>query len=183
MTCINKKIITPINLGFTSIFIVICFFLPLSLSQESYAEMKKVSGTSKQITKLIAKETYFDQTKIRFINNLNVWSSANPDWDNAKTFTAYFYINPTRQGDDYKGCTAITHPNGDQTFFEYDGSWKGVLPRDGFRWTSETNGILTGGTGKFKGIRGTFISNGKGDGRTDLGGEWEIKYEIASTNN
>jgi hypothetical protein len=145
--------------------------------------MKKVSGTSKQITKLLEMETYYDQTKVRFVNSLNAWSSADPEWDKAKTFSAYYYINPTRQGDDFRGCTVITYPNGDQSFIEYDGSWEWVLPRDGFRWTSEINGIFTGGTGKFEGIRGAFTSKGKGNGRTDLGDEWEVKYEIASTNN
>jgi hypothetical protein len=145
--------------------------------------MKKVSGTSKQIAKLLADETLYDQTKVRFLNNLQMYSSADPDWNKAKVFSAYFYINPTRQGDDYYGCLAITHPNGDQTFIKYDGSWKWVLPRDGYRWTGETKGRFTGGTGKFEGIRGTITSKGKGDGRIDLGSEWKIEYEIAPNSN
>jgi hypothetical protein len=70
-----------------------------------------------------------------------------------------------------------------QTFIKYEGSWKWALPREGYKWTSESKGRFTGGTGKFKGIRGTFTSKGKGDGRKDLGSEWQIEYEITSTTN
>jgi hypothetical protein len=174
---------TNISRGLTSIFLAICFLFPLVQSQEAYAEMKKVSGTSKQIAKLFADETFYDQTKVRFLNNLQMYSSDDPDWDKAKVFSVYFYVNPTRQGDDFNGCLAITHTNGDQTFIKYEGSWKWVSPRDGYRWDSETKGVFTGGTGRFKGIKGTLSSKGKGNGRKDLGGEWEIKYEIAPTNN
>ena len=174
---------TNISRDLTSIFIAICFLFLLIQSQEAYAEMKKVSGTSKQIAKLLADETLYDQTKVRFVNTLKMYSSADPDQDKAKVFSAYLYINPTRQGDDYNGCLAITHPNGDQTFIKYVGSWKWVLPRDGYRWTSETKGVFTGGTGKFEGVKGTRTSKGKGDGRKVLGSEWKIEYEIASTNN
>ena len=183
MVPINKSKVTIINRGLTSIFIVICCLLSLIYSPKAYAEMKKVSGTSKQVTELLDYEIYYDQTKVRFENHLFMWSSVDPDWDKAKIFTAHFYINPTHQGDDHNGCLAITHPNGDQTFIKYDGSWKWVLPREGVRWVSEKKGQFTGGTGKFEGIRGTFTSKGKGDGRRHLGGEWEVEYEITSTNN
>ena len=169
--------------GLVSVTFVICILLSINYSQKAYAEMKKVSGTSTQISKLSADQILHDQTKVRFVNNLHLFNSTDADWDKAKVFSAYFYINPTRQGDDYNGCFAITHANGDQTFIEYEGSWKWVLPRDGYRWTSETKGRFTGGTGKFEGISGTWASKGKGDGQKDLGGEWEIEYEIASTNN
>ena len=172
-----------ISRDLTAFFFVSCLLLSLFFSQEAYAEMKKVSGTSKLLESLITTgATYPDQTRVRFINNLQMYSSADSDWDKAKVFSAYFYINPTRQGDDYNGCLAITHPNGDQTFIKYDGSWQWVLPRDGYRWTAETKGQFTGGTGKFKGIRGTISSKGKGDGPKDLGSEWEIEYEIAPAN-
>jgi hypothetical protein len=169
--------------GFISIFIVISIFLSIIYSQKAYAEMKEVFGTSTLISNLYAGQIFHDQTNVRFVNNLHMFSSTDADWDKARAFNAYFYINPTRQGDNYNGCFAITHANGDQTFVQYEGSWKWVLPRNGLRWTSESKGRFTGGTGKFEGIRGTWASKGKGDGTKDLGGEWEIEYEISSTNN
>ena len=80
--------------GLTSIFFVICILLSINYSRKAYAEMKKVSGTSTQISKLYAGQTFHDQTKVRFVNNLHMLSSTNADWDNARVFSAYFYINP-----------------------------------------------------------------------------------------
>jgi hypothetical protein len=70
---------TNISRDLTSIFIAICFLFLLIQSQEAYAEMQKVSGTSKQIAKLLADETLYDQTKVRFVNTLKMYSSADPD--------------------------------------------------------------------------------------------------------
>ena len=145
--------------------------------------MKKVSGTSKRVIESRAYEKYYEQTKVRFANNLQMYSSADPDWDKAKVFSVYYYVNPTRQGDDFDGYLAITHPNGDQTFVKYEGAWNWVLPREGSRWIIESKGQFTAGTGKFKGIRGTFISKMNGDGSRELEQVWEVEYEIASTNN
>jgi len=36
---------------------------------------------------------------------------------------------------------------------------------------------------KNEGIRGSFTSKGKGNGQSNITGEWEIEYEMASTNN
>jgi hypothetical protein len=74
-------------------------------------------------------------TKTRLVNTFESFSSADPDWDKATVFSVVFYINPSFDGDVYKGCFAITHQNGDQTFVEYDGSWGWVQPKDGINWT------------------------------------------------
>jgi hypothetical protein len=71
--------------------------------------MKIVAGTSKLLKRLITtNETYPDQTRVRFTNNLQMFSSADPDWDKAKVFGVRYSINPTRDGDPYNGCLAIT---------------------------------------------------------------------------
>jgi len=183
MTTITKITATITNRGLTIIFILICFLLSLIQSQEVYAEMKKVTGTSKPIERLLAVERYYSGTNVRFVNHLLMYNSVDPNWDKAKVFSAFYYINPTGQGDEFRGCLAITHHNGDQTFIEYNGSWKWVSPRDGLRWNSEITGVFTGGTGKFKGVKGILNSNVKGDGQNTIGGEWEVEYELASTNN
>jgi hypothetical protein len=147
------------------------------------AEMKKTIGTSKELSKLLSVETNRLKENVKFVNTLFEWSSADPIWDKTKIFSVRFSINPTRRGDDYMGALAITDPNGDQAFIEYSGSWKFASPGEGVTWISENKGTLTGGTGKFKGIRGVYTSKGKGFGRKYLGSEWEIEYEIALTNN
>lgn len=124
MTTIKKSKVTIINRVLTRIFIVLCFFLSLIQSQEAYAEMKKVSGTYEVITRLLDVKTSYDQTIVRLVNDRFMYSSSDPDWDKAKSFSVRYLINPTGEGNDYRGCSAITHPNGDQTFIEYTGSWK-----------------------------------------------------------
>ena len=185
MATINKSKVTIINRSFIIFFIVICFLLSLIQSQEAYAEKKKVSVTSKLLKTLITTdETYPDQTRVRFINNLQIFSSADPDWDKAKFFGVRYSVNPTRDGDPYNGCVAITHHNGDQTFIKYAGSWKWVLPKDGLSWISESKGEFSGGTGKFEGISGTVTIKVEGKGPSHyVSSKWEFEYEMASTNN
>ncbi len=185
MATTNKSKVAVINRAYTTIFFAICFLLTLIQSPEADAEMKKISVTSKLLkTLLTSDEIYPDQTKVRFINNLQILSSADLDWDKAKVFGVRYYINPTRDGDPYKGCVAITHHNGDQTFIRFDGSWKWIEPKDGFSWISESKGEFTGGTGKFEGISGTVTITVEGKGpRHYVSSKWEFEYELASTNN
>ena len=178
MTTNKKRKVTTINRALMSIFIVLCFFLSLNQSQEAYAEMKKVSGTYEQIAKLIDGRTIHGQTTVLIANYRFMYSSSDPDWDKATTFDLRYYVNPTFQEDKYGGYAATTHPNGDQTFTEFNGTWKWVLPRDGFKWTTLYEGIFTGGTGKFKGIKGTITIKGKGETQMIHTGEWEVLYEI-----
>ena len=77
--------------GLVSVTFVICILLSINYSQKAYAEMKKVSGTSTQISKLSADQILHDQTKVRFVNNLHLFNSTDADWDKAKVFSAYFY--------------------------------------------------------------------------------------------
>jgi hypothetical protein len=124
-------------------------------SQEAYAEVKKVSVTSKLIKVLMTtNDIYPDQTKVRFINNLQIFSSADPDWNNAKVFGVRYFINPTRDGDPYRGCVAITHNNGDQTFIKFEGSWKWAEPKDGVSWISESKGEFIGAQANLRALVG-----------------------------
>ena len=180
MKLLKKTELFASSQGLISFFIVTCFLLSLFQNPEAYAEMKKVTGTSKIVNNLLDYEKHYGQSKVRFVNILQIYSSAEPDWNNAKVFNACYYVDSTHQGDDYDGCLVIMHPNGDQTFMQYEGSWNWVLPRKGYQWISDTKGRFTGGTGKFKGIRGSFKYKGKGDGKKDLGGEWVVEYEIVN---
>ena len=159
------------------IFILIFTGGSLFHSHEAYAEMKQVIGTTKLI-KVLWDASSSDQVSVRFVNNHQIFSSSDPDWDKAKVFSAYYSVNPTGEGDDYKGCWVFTHQNGDQSFALYDGSWKWKLPKDGMKWTAVSKGTFTGGTGKFEGIRGTILVEVEGDGRNYVKNGWEFKYEL-----
>ena len=139
--------------------------------------MKQVFGTSKLI-KVLSDESYYDQVNVRRVHNHAIFSSSDPDWDKAKIFSAYYFINPSAEGDDYKGCWVFTYLNGDQSFAKYDGSWKWKLPKDGLNYTAESKGTFTGGTGKFEGIRGTVLVTVEASGQTYLKTDWEVKYEL-----
>jgi hypothetical protein len=161
-----------------SIFVMIFFGGALLHVHEASAEMKKVSGTSEIPKRILTSQFLLNETNVRLVNNLQLYSSADPDWDKARVFSMYFYINPTRDGDDYRGCLVITHQNGDQTFVEYDGSWKWTTPREGAKWIAESKGRFTGGTGKFEGIKGTITVKSEGLGSSTTSSGWEIEYEI-----
>jgi hypothetical protein len=173
MMTINKSKVIII-----SIFIIIFFGGSIVHIQEASAEMKKVYGTSQLLRRLVTDDNNYDQTRFRLINNIQLYSSADPDWNKAKVFSIYYYINPTRDGDPYNGLLAITHHNGDQTFVKYDGSWKWALPKDGYSWISESKGRFTGGTGKFEGISGTITIKVEGSGQSYISSKWETEYEI-----
>ena len=62
-------------------------------------------------------------------------------------------INPSEEGGDLRHYGVITHPGGDQTFVESEGSWKMDNSVAGFNWSFELSGRFVGGTGKFERIR------------------------------
>ena len=162
-----------------TISMLVLIFLGGSLfhGQKAYAEMKQVFASSKNRI-LLSDDTYFDQVRVRVVNNHQIFSSSDPDWDKAKFFCSLYYINPTGQGDDFKGCFVITHQNRDQSFIKFEGSWKWKEPKDGWKWTAEIKGSFIGGTGKFEGIRGTVLIEQEGAGQQRLKTDWEIKYEL-----
>jgi hypothetical protein len=173
MTTINKSKATIFNRSLTSIFIVICFLLSLIQSQEAYAEMKKVSGTSKAIVRLA--ETQIAVADITQKGSLEVFrsvlSSADPDWNDAR----FFYIRydePTKEWGK-KGYGVITHPGGDQTFIKFVIR---ELSAAGSAATGEWEGFFIGGTGKFKDIKARWLLKWKfttTEGRLD---EWKVEY-------
>jgi len=100
-----------------------------------------------------------------------VLRSADPDWDNARTFTIRF-DHPTKIKW-FKGYIAITHPGGDQTFMKFEGKEESL----GAEAIYEAKGRYIGGTGKFKGITGTGAFNQKWTlAKTTT--QWKTEYEV-----
>ena len=160
-----------------ALIVSICLMVSLIQPQQAYAETKKVSGTLKMYNRLV-------QTSIRTPNPANktwvnvdqsIFSSDNKDWNNAY----FFYVTYTEISEEYdsKGYGTITHSNGDQIFIEIVSKLtsKGGLVGD---TTGVRKGKILGGTGKFEGIKGNFLSKFKQtmmEGRT---AEWEVEYKV-----
>ncbi len=120
--------------------LVIPVYLLVSLIQyqEAYAETKKISGTFKAIVQL------------SFCARHSVLSSADPDWNNARFFSASS-LEFTKPGY-FNGYSVITHPSGDQTFIKFTDkmiSSDGHRETGGSETTGETEGFFMKGTGKF----------------------------------
>ncbi len=170
----SKKIVTIWAL--VGILVISAWLLvSLFQGQGVYAESKKVSGTSKSTTDL-AREVIRLPDKISSIEfriSRRVLTSTDPDWDNAHVFYVW-YNHPTKLRV-FKGYIAITHPGGDQTFLKWEAKQE---PLGGVDFINVAKGRYIGGTGKFKGITGSWTSKVKftqAEGRTH---EWETEYEV-----
>jgi len=169
----SKKIVTI--WGLVGILVISAWLLvSLFQGQEVYAESNKVSGTTKSITRLTQEIIRLPDMVSRIEFTISHWvlSSTDPDWDNAHGFYVT-YNHPTKLRI-FKGYIAITHPGGDQTFFKWEGKYE---PLGGGDSLTETKGRYIGGTGKFKGITGSWTTKLKSqaEGRT---AEWETEYEV-----
>lgn len=157
-----------------SLLISACFLMSLLLSQEVYAEKKKVSGTTKGDSRLGRTVFRIPDSKLHIFLNArhSVLNSADPDWNNARFFEVNC-IDHSKPGH-YRGYGVIYHPSGDQTFIEFEtkiGSAKST------ELTDEIKGFFIGGTGKYIGIRARWLSKAKwehiSEGRK---AEWEVEY-------
>jgi hypothetical protein len=178
MTTINKNKVTIINRGLTGIFIVICFLFSQIQSQEAYAEMKKVSGTSKTFDRLSRSRIPFYNTTVKdYINGyLRVYhavlNSADPDWNNARLFYILYDESAKEWGD--RGYGVITHPSGDQAFIKFKS--REITITGGSEMTGEWEGFFIGGTGKFKDIKARWLSKWKWTVREGEVAEWKVEY-------
>jgi len=174
----GKKIVGIWGIVFT-LAISTCFLFSLIKSQEAYAEKKKVSGTSKLVMQpatLIKSELFPSNcnSTVGVEGRLYVLNSTDPAWNNASLFCIFVTVEPIRDKNDYKSYAVITHPGGDQTFIESDGSWE---RKGGLNWAFESYGRFVGGTGEFEWINALWKYKGKGGVHSMIIGEWEVEYD------
>ena len=161
--------------GIVCVFLIIaCFMVSLIQTQEVYAESKKVSGTVKTSRDLernkIRSTAYKPAIPVGELTNVfGIYSSADPEWNNATFYSVWFIENLN-----FIGHAVVTHPGGDQTFLTVKGKIKALNAHD---WTSQYEGWFSGGTGKFKGIRGTWRAKTV-QTQSESTTEWEAEYEI-----
>jgi len=142
----------------------------------AYAETKKATGTTESSV-VVANTLLFlastldtGQLQSRSRNLI----SQDPDWNQAKIFSTSFWDPAMQLEHRARGHMVITHPGGDQTFLEYEVSWKNAGPIE-LEW--QFRGLFVRGTGKFKGITGTWRERGKSASVGDSG-DWETEYSL-----
>jgi hypothetical protein len=165
-----------------SLLVIVAWLLvSLLQSHDAFAESKKVSGTRKVVTELarsglditLGDASYF----VGFLTNrLWVYSSTDPAWNNATAYSVVFSEQAIRA---FKGFIVVTHPGGDQTFLEIEGTWEetGFPKGQVGGYAGQWEGRFLGGTGTFKGIRGRLTATWKLSTK-GVTGEWEAEYEI-----
>lgn len=161
--------------GFVGILLIsVWLLISLFQGQEVYAESKKVSGTTRSVTRLTQEIIRLPDMVSRLDFNISHWmlSSTDPDWDNAQVF--YVRYNHPTKPKVYKGYMAITHPDGDQTFFKWEGKYEALGGGDSL---TDAKGRYIGGTGKFKEITGSWTHKLKSLA-TGITAEWETEYEV-----
>ena len=176
MTITRKRMMTVYCWPLIALFTAVALLYMSIQTQEAYAQRKKVAGTCKVITQLTRANIPCGAPGA-FVP-LWVWhlmlNSDDPDWNNVQRFTCQ-YDDITKERH-FRGYGVNTHPNGDQTFFRYQGTREpiGTGPYD---YTWKTEGFFINGTGKFKGIRGSVVAKGK-TSMAEKTWAWEAKYEV-----
>jgi len=86
--------------------------------------------------------------------------SSDPAWDES-TGLAYEQSDSVATGGSHRGYSVIRHKNGDETYLKYEGTAQVV--GEGSAQEISIAGTLevTGGTGRFKGVKGTGKYTGK----------------------
>lgn len=156
--------------------LAISFLLLVSLfnPQEACADKKKITGTSEGVDLLARARIPVPKSPVKgSITACNmILDSDDPAWNKAGFYFAE-YLASTGEWN-YKGFGVITHPGGDQTFIEFEQKRTGK----GGVYIGEVSGFFLKGTGKFKGIKGSWNSNWErvaGKNRLD---KWVAEYEI-----
>jgi hypothetical protein len=101
-------------------------------------------------------------------------NSADPDWNNSRV--TYCGISDLLSGNGTQhGYYGNQHPNGDRDY----GSFEAKVTTSGGQTTLEGRFTITGGTGKYQGIRGSGTYKGRQVSLTDIEITWTGAYELA----
>ena len=155
-----------------TLVISVGFMVALIPTQEAFAEKKKITGTSTGIDLLSRGRIPVPKSPVKgYISAKHqVLDSADSDWNKADYFFVV-YAASTREWNN-KGYGVITHPSGDKTYIEFEEKYGA----SGSIYKGEVEGFFLKGTGKFKGIKGSWSSNWKRD--PERVEEWQVEYEI-----
>jgi hypothetical protein len=160
--------------GIIAAFVVVSLSFPVQA-----AEKKKISGTNKQGQAISRTVVYpGDDPKHELILTVrrDTTTSQDPDWNETELMN-YWQSDQVAGTGTHRGYLIRFHKNGDTTYGAYEGTHKTTVKADG-SWESTAEGTYqwTGGTGKFKNIKGSTTYRGKATAQgasTDWEGEVE----------
>jgi hypothetical protein len=149
----------------------------LGLLTSAEAETKTASGKSTALVRVARTEIFLagDPSDTGLLESLmRSLVSEDPDWNQATVFSVRFSDPHGRRERKMQGHMVVTHPNGDQTFLEYDFKWK---PSVGGTSDFELLARFVRGTGKFKGITGSWRERGQSTASDDTSA-WQVEYSV-----
>jgi len=144
--------------------------------EEARAQARKVSGRSVGAERVARTELFLANNPMDtgLLESLSrTLTSQDPDWNGARVFSVRFSDPYARQERHVRGHMVVTHPVGDQTFLVYEFKWKSQGVDSDFELVAR----FVRGTGKFKGIGGSWRERGRSTMTEDTS-EWEIEYEL-----
>ena len=175
MSITRKRVMTAYCWPLVGLFLALALLFLSIQTPEAYAERKKVSGTHKVITQLarVNIPCFGPGAWVPLWAWHSMLNSDDPDWNNVQRF--YFQYDDVSKERQFRGFGVNTHPNGDQTFFQYKGKREpiGTGPYD---YTWEIEGFFIKGTGKFEEIKGSIMAKGK-TSMAEKTWEWVVEYE------
>ncbi len=176
MSITRKRMMTAYCWPLIGLFLALALLFLSIQTPEAHAERKKISGTQIVITQLarVNIPCFRPGSWVPLWAWHSMLNSDDPDWNNVQRF--YFQYDEVTKEQHFRGFGVNTHPNGDQTFFQYNGKREpiGTGPYD---YTWELEGFFIKGTGKFEGIKGSIVAKGK-TSMAEKTWDWEVEYEI-----
>jgi hypothetical protein len=142
--------------------------------EEARAQARKVSGKGVGAERVARTELFLANMDTGVLESLSrLLSSQDPDWNGARVFSVRFSDPHARRERYVHGHMVVHHPGGDQTFLTYEFRWKPVGADADFEMVAR----FVRGTGKFKGISGSWRERGRSTVTEDTS-EWEVEYEL-----
>ena len=160
---------------------VIAAFVVVSLSFSAQAaEKKRIMGTDKEgppISRTVVSPGDDPKHELALTIHRDITTtSSDPDWNETEVMV-YGQSDSVAGTGTHRGYTRRLFKNGDTYYTSYEGTHKTTVKEDGSRETTwEGTNKITGGTGKFKDIKGSGTYRGKGTAQ-GASSEWEGEVE------
>jgi hypothetical protein len=159
---------------------VIAAFVVVSLSFSAQAaEKKKVMGTNKigpPISRTVVSPGDDPKHELVLYIRRDTTTSSDPDWNETEVMI-YEQDDHVAGTGTHRGYFRRLHKNGETTYGSFEGTHKTTVKEDGsLETTWEGTWKVTGGTGKFKNIKGGGTYRGKATAE-GASTEWEGEVE------